>query len=531
MAKRSPARLSAVLAFGRVFLLPTLLLLLLLLVVIERGPPSEVNAFVTSYSFGDENSWIRVQNIGQGDATVEVNYFDGEGQLSGRDSCPSPSCPTLFPGSGWTFFQRDNPFLPHGFQGSAVISTDQPIVALQAKDVIRDGKFAIAGDTVTTGAGSHRIYLPITAKRDGPNRNWNGRFAIQNLSDTVTACVTITYLSIQTDDEIAWDPYRPTRSASTRISGCPEGGLPLAPRGTLFREPDTMNVAEPFTGSVRIDLHANAQGQGPEQQYITATADTWNLDIASFGSYRGFDESQLGEEIVLPLIDRRVGPGNSFSTRFQIMNKDPSRPAEVTLRFDGFDLGTQPGTLISKTNTLTVKSARLCFQARDDFANCLAPGDALPVNFVGTVRLNSTEPIAAVVFRGRTLHHAFTDYRGIRPEEGANRVLLPVLNKNYGPARGGKGWNSWFRVMVADGGQANVAVRYFGLDLPGGTAGYSVVVDREFTVFQARDAVLPDGFAGTAIIESDRPIVALANLFTDVFSGDPDVLYNGIALD
>ena len=40
----------------------------------------------------------------------------------------------------------------------------------------------------------------------------------------------------------------------------------------------------------------------------------------------------------------------------------------------------------------------------------------------------------------------------------------------------------------------------------------------------------PDGFAGTAILESDRPIVALANIYTDVFAGDTDLLYNGISL-
>jgi hypothetical protein len=106
-----------------------------------------------------------------------------------------------------------------------------------------------------------------------------------------------------------------------------------------------------------------------------------------------------------------------------------------------------------------------------------------------------------------------------------------VLNKNYGPVGRASGWNSWFRVMVADGGQATVTVSYYGLDLPGGRVSYTVRVDREFTVFQYLESVLPDGFAGTAIIESDRPIVALANLFTDVFQGDPDLLYNGIALD
>jgi hypothetical protein len=74
-------------------------------------------------------------------------------------------------------------------------------------------------------------------------------------------------------------------------------------------------------------------------------------------------------------------------------------------------------------------------------------------------------------------------------------------------------------------------VNYYGLDLPGGSASYTVQVNREFTVFQYLESFLPDGFAGTAIIEADRPIVALANLTTDVFGGDPDLLYNGVALD
>ena len=174
----------------------------------------------------------------------------------------------------------------------------------------------------------------------------------------------------------------------------------------------------------------------------------------------------------------------------------------------------------------------MCFQAWDDEANCLAEGDALPTSFVGTARLTSTEPIAVIVDRDTWLTESFTNYRVIRPEDGATRVLLPVLNKNYGPENGvGAGWNSWFRVMVADGGTAEVTVTYYGLDLPGGSLSYTRSVDREFTVFQWEEPMLPEGFAGTAIIESDRPIVALANLTTDAYPGDPDLLYNGISLD
>jgi hypothetical protein len=507
------------------------LALLLCLTLLGRGE-ERAAATTAGYSFGAENSWIRVQNIGGGNANVELDYFDEQGRLAGKDTCPSTSCPPMFPGSGWTFFQRDNPGLPPGFQGSSVVSTDQPIVALLAKDVFRGPLFAIAGDTVITGPGSHRLYLPLMAKRDGGAADWNGRFVIQNLSDTVTACVTITYLSNAADDEVAWEPYRPPTSGTIpgALPGCPNGGMPLPPRGSIFRHPDNMSIPDRYTGSVRVDLSRNGAGQGPERQFISATADSWNTNITSFASYRGYDEADLGTEIILPLIDREVGPSNSYSTRFQIVNKSPSRPARVTLHFEGYDLSNNLAS-VSKTNTLTVKAARMCFQDRDDFANCLAPGEKLPFNFVGTVRLTSNEPIAAVVLRGTWMNHTFTDYRGVRPQEGARRVLLPVLNKNFGPVGNAVGWNSWFRVMVADGGTANVTVRYYGLDLPGGSVSYTVQANREFTVFQYLETVLPNGFAGTAIIESDRPIVALANLTTDVFSGDPDLLYNGVALE
>jgi hypothetical protein len=485
------------------------------------------------YSFPNENTWVRVQNIGQGDATLEVSYFDEQGKLGGKDVCPSQACPALYPGSGWTFFQRNNAALPAGFSGSAVVSTDQPIVALLAKDVLRaNGSFSIGGDTVATGAGAHRLYLPAVSRRAGPQGEWNTRFAVQNLSDAVAACVTITYLNSVSDDEVAWEPYRPPASGTPSVSlpGCPHGGMPLPPKGSLLRHAENMSVPDRFVGSARIDLHNNAQGQAPERQFIAASVEAWSSLSAALGSYRALSESELGTEIVLPLIDRQVGPANAYSTRFQIVNKSPNRPATVTMRVDGYSLG-EANQVVTKSHTFQVRASRLCAQDRDDAANCLAPGDRLPPNFVGTVRLTSSEPIAAVAERATTQADTFTDYRGARPQDGSRRVLLPVLNKNYGAVGNARGWNSWFRVMIADGSAANVTVRYYGLDLPGGSVTYTLPVVREFTVFQYQEDVLPSGFAGTAIIESDKPLIAVANLFTDVFTGDPDLLYNGISLE
>ena len=483
----------------------------------------------TAYTFGVENSWVRVQNIGAAPATVTVSYFDEGGRKLAQDQCPSGACPALGPGQGWTFFQQGNPALPIGYKGSALIESDQPIVALQAKDVRRGGAFMIDGNTTTIMAGSSSMYLPLLANRDGPQRDWNGRFAIQNLSDTITACVTITYLSNYTDSEIHWDPYKPGAKNAAKQSGCPNGGRPIAPRATLFRDPDTFGIPAGFTGSVRIDAHENAAKIPPAKQVLTATADTWNSIYNPFSSYRALDQGEMSTTVLLPLVDREVGPFNGFSTYFQIENKDPSKPAQVTVRFEGFDLD-HGNAFVAKQNTLTVNGARLCFQNRDDFANCLAAGDRLPRNFVGTGRITSTQPVGVMVNRSTAFADTFTNYRGFRPQDGSTRVLLPVLNKNYGPFQGKTGWNSFFRVLVADGGVANVRIRYLGLDLPGGERSYTVTAFREFTVFQGQESILPNGFAGTAILESDRPIVALANLTTDVFTGDTDLLYNGIPL-
>ncbi|MEX2245249.1 MAG: hypothetical protein WEC75_01050 [Dehalococcoidia bacterium] len=496
---------------------------------VERTTPASATLPATAFTFGVENSWIRVQNIGASPANITVTYYDESGRNVASDQCPSAACPALGPGQGWTFFQEGNPRLPGGYKGSALVESDQPIVALQAKYVRRAGAFMIDGNTTTIASGSSNMYLPLIANRDGPQQDWNGRFAIQNLSDSITACVGITYLSNYTDAEIHWDPYKPSDKKAKKQAGCPKGGRAIPPRGTLFRDPDTFGLPAAFTGSVRIDTYENGSKVKAADQKLTATADTWNSLYSPFSSYRAMDVSELSTTVLLPLVDREVGPFNGFSTHFQIENKDPKKAAQVTLRFEGFDLG-NGNAFVVKQNTITVNGARLCFQNRDDFANCLAPGDRLPRNFVGTGRITSTQPIGVIVSRGTAYADTFTNYRGFIPGEGSRKVLLPVLNKNFGPYQGHSGWNSFFRVLVADGGQANVTIRYFGLDLPGGEASYTVSAFREFTVFQGQERMLPNGFAGTAIIESDRPIVALANISTDVFSGDTDLLYNGIPL-
>ncbi|MEE2875817.1 MAG: hypothetical protein VYD09_04735, partial [Chloroflexota bacterium] len=51
-----------------------------------------------------ENSWIRVQNVGDYPAMLEVSHYGMSGTTSASEICPSKSCAAVPSGSGWTFF-------------------------------------------------------------------------------------------------------------------------------------------------------------------------------------------------------------------------------------------------------------------------------------------------------------------------------------------------------------------------------------------------------------------------------------------
>ena len=53
----------------------------------------------------------------------------------------------------------------------------------------------------------------------------------------------------------------------------------------------------------------------------------------------------------------------------------------------------------------------------------------------------------------------------------------------------------------------------------------------ERVVSLAREWRLPDGWGGSALVSSDRPVVVVANLESDVFDGDPVMLYNGVSAE
>jgi len=470
-----------------------------------------------SSRLGEENSWVRVQNLGGAPATVDVTFYDPAGKAIATDRCPGSGCAAIPPGSGWSFFQQGFEDLPTGYRGSAYLTVDQPFVAILARDVFDGNRFRIGGDTLRHAGNTDRQYLPLVQNMD----TYVSRISIENTSEDRAACVAISYYGTGSSAAAVVDPPGST-------PGCPSGGHLLAPRATLLRDETNLPVPLGFDGSAVVSTRPTGSGVAATDQQIAATVDTRERRGPGLATYRALDGSELSRVIALPLADRNASEGQTtWSTRFRIVSERPELPNEVSLLFEGVD---GAGADVEVEHTITVRGSRTCDQRRTGDSACLPAGESLPATFFGTVRIQSVEPVAVVAQR-ISANGPLADYRGFTAEEAARQVVLPVLNKNFGPFGDARGWNSWFRVFTFDGSQAHVRVIYYSKEFPNGLVDSPVTVDRQRTFRQWEHRRLPDGWVGSAIIISDRPIVAVANLESDVFAGDPVMLYNGIGFD
>lgn len=468
-----------------------------------------------------ENSWIRIQNVGTAPATIQLDFYEDDGTLVATDGCPQvDGCAALPPGFGWSFFQQSLEDLDPGYQGSAFVTADQPFVAMMARDTfLPDGEFQIGGDSLRLSPSGGDLYLPIVQNSVG----YVSRIAIENGSDSSPACVEIQYFEADALAPTVVEPAAPD-------PGCSSGGHFLAPHNTLLRDEQSLPVPFGFDGAAVVRTYPTDSGVAAKSQPISAMVDTRVRNGAGIATHRAIGADELSNVVVLPLVDRDASEGQStWSTRFRILSGTPEVPNEVKLLFDGENAA---GDRIEIEHTVTVSGVLTCDQRLSGAGGCLPVGEQLPSPFFGTVRMEAVDPIAVVAQR-LSPGGALADYRGFTAEEASRQVVLPVVNKNYGPWGDKRGWNSWFRVLSFDGSTAHVTVIYYSKQFPNGLfpTGGTTRVPGQRTFRQWEVSALPDGWVGSAVIVADRPVVVVANLESDVFEGDPVMLYNGVSLE
>ncbi|MEX2373486.1 MAG: hypothetical protein WD800_06745, partial [Dehalococcoidia bacterium] len=226
---------------------------------------------------GDENSWIRIQNVGTEAAAVELDFYDNAGNLVATDACPSSgNCDALPSGFGRTFFQQTLTSLPNGYRGSAYVTADQPFTALLSRDVLRtDGEFQIAGDALRLGPGASRHALPWVAN----NVRYASRIVVQNTSDAQGTCAQIQYYAQGSTSVSVVDPATPS-------SQCPNGGQYLAPRASWVRDEFSLPVPGGFDGSAVVVAQSASGGASAGSSQMQVSVDTPDRLDAGLAPYR-----------------------------------------------------------------------------------------------------------------------------------------------------------------------------------------------------------------------------------------------------
>ncbi|TAJ19892.1 MAG: hypothetical protein EPO65_05390 [Dehalococcoidia bacterium] len=468
----------------------------------------------------EENSWLRVQNVGTQPATLDLTFYNRDGSQAAKDGCPKAGvCDAISPGSGRSFFQQTLDALPKGYRGSGYLVGDQPFVAMLARDLIRpDGTLQLGGDSLRLGAGTDRHFLPWVANTSA----LVSRITIENTSKDTPACVQIQYFASGGLSATAVDP-------SGTQGSCPSGGEFLAPRASMVRDETSMNAPFGFDGAAIVRTQQTSGGVAASVQQISVAVDTRDRVRAGLSTYRALSSDETSRVVLLPMIDRNTEEaGASYTTRFRIFSATPGAPNEVTLRFEGRD---GAGGQVSIESKVTVFGSMTCDQSQATTLGCLPADRALPATFTGSVRIQAVEPITVVVQRLST-SGSLSDYRGFTPGEASRQVVLPVINKNYGPFGGRNGWNSSFRVASFDGSTTYAYIVYYSKQFPRGLFPDSPVPVEGSRTFRPTDErKLPDNWVGSVVIVSDRPVVVVADLRSDVFEGDPEMLYNGVSLE
>ncbi len=496
--------------------------------------PYRINAALSPDS--RENTSVIVQNNSSRPTTIVMDFYTPPGVMIPLASQIHTDVP------GWstrTFAQALNQGLLPGFRGVGVLSSDQPLNALLLREVTGpEAGRSYSIHNADAGSGV-RVALPYVANQlaEGDDGSiLNTRFSIANASLEV-ACVTITY------------QLMPGRGSASAVGGtsvvsspssdvCPEGGHEIAPAGQLTLAPGSGDMVLGMPAStVNSLMSVIIDSTKP----VTVAADIYRGDSGSaqLGSYDGFlvagsgsSQDDISRRVILPLAQKMAG---GYWTEFAITNPW-NQPVSGTIVYEGKVAG-QAGSEVEVTIDIEVP-------AGGGITHSVLDSEALPAGFTGWATVRADEPVAVLLLRAKSgssgTEHSYAAANGVPWGRASTSAKFPLIFRNAHGEGDARGYNSWLSIAVEDGGTANI--RIVAVNNPtSGAEGCEILQlyqtsftitgsalfdqgssDRKLTGLDARPECLTGGMA----ITSDKPIVAIGGVTSDLQSGDNDGLYN-----
>ena len=372
------------------FRLFTLLMITTLLLGLTGVQPTQAAAYGTQFVTS-----ITYQNVGTGPATITVDFY-AEGNAA-------PITITLDPlakGAGTSLFIGGVSQVSAGFRGSAVMSSDQPLVATLVQ--LPPGTSSVKNRPLSNGfsGGAPFVMIPTVLKNVFGSTSV---FTVQN-ADEVGADLTLVFTPVS------------GTSFTKTVTNLPSGAAKYYDLGTEADVPAT------FNGSVSI----TAKKTGTQQDG-SVIATSMELGVANDSVYAFEGISQSANTFYMPsaFCDWSARQQNSA---YAVQNAGTSGNASVTVTY---------------SNGIKDGPVSIAPGAKTSFTGCKVN----PAGFIGSATITSTgAPIVAIgKVTGSGLSTAF-----LGVGSGANKIALPYVR--------------WTEAQWLNGGRqrGNVAIQNVG---------------------------------------------------------------------
>lgn len=422
--------------------------------LIGLSAAQNASAFFFSYTSG-----FQVQNLSGTTANIVVTFYDNSGN-------PTAVNGTVPANGSTTFFPLPSQ-VPSGFDGSAVISSDQAVAAVV--NVLGTGVVPSAASYVGFQQGASSLLIPLLQKA---NSGFNSWFKVQN-TGSAAANVTVTY----------------SDGTAPIVRAIPPGA------SSTFDQSQEAHNAAVFAAQVTSN------------QPIAATV--IQEDQRTLFAYNAFP-SGVGNP-VLPLINAN---NSGYITGVQIQNGG-SQPTNVTVTYTPSSAGA------ACTETQTIAAGQSATFALNAFASTVAGENcAAGAAFVGSAAVtgnSASQPLVAVVNQLLPGVNGGS-YGGFDPAAATGTAVLPlIMDRN-------SGYYTGFNVVNVGSGAVTVNCAFTGG--VGYTVSQALNPGQGLTAIQNNQ--IANGYVGSGTCTAaGGKIVAVVNEL-GAAAGDQLLVYEGI---
>jgi hypothetical protein len=370
------------------------------------------------YAQGFGVSWdssFQVLNLSDtDDANIQMYYYNQDGSPATMESGYSnPDSDTVTKGQSNTYFPIH---AAAGFNGSVVVSSDQPIAVIS--NLVVNTTARALGSYVAFESGANTIYFPLLMKG---NASQTSTFNVQNTgSDSVD--ITISFTPEVGSSYPSISPINDTIAM---------GAAHTYDLGTLSQ----FSSVTKWVGSASVTV-------GDTADSIAGVASTVNQkfsDAYQLATYNAFNSGST--TVLLPLIQEN-NSGNRTSINCQ--NIDPSNTTTISVAYTP-EAGSVSKVSESKPG-ITANGIAVFLQDYQGSAK-----------FVGSATVTSSPavPLVCVVNQQKPANGRYSAYEGFDPSAATDTVVLPLIQSRNGNDTNGYVYSS-INLATADGSSHSI---------------------------------------------------------------------------